>query len=61
MNNMSAVYHIAENEPPQLGRENTHWTLDFRDFVDCCLIKKPQNRHDTHRCFQVDIEIIIDI
>ncbi|RVE64970.1 hypothetical protein OJAV_G00131360 [Oryzias javanicus] len=42
MNAMSALYHIAQNESPTL--QSTEWTDDFRNFVDSCLQKIPQDR-----------------
>ncbi|KAF7669246.1 hypothetical protein LDENG_00209290 [Lucifuga dentata] len=41
MNAMSALYHIAQNESPTLQSE---WTDYFRNFVDSCLQKFPQDR-----------------
>uniref|UniRef100_A0AAX7TE07 non-specific serine/threonine protein kinase n=1 Tax=Astatotilapia calliptera TaxID=8154 RepID=A0AAX7TE07_ASTCA len=38
MNAMSALYHIAQNESPTLQSE------DFRNFIDSCLQKIPQDR-----------------
>ncbi|XP_051535881.1 serine/threonine-protein kinase TAO1-B-like isoform X2 [Myxocyprinus asiaticus] len=42
MNAMSALYHIAQNESPNL--ESSEWTDYFRNFVDSCLQKLPQDR-----------------
>ncbi|XP_041850761.1 serine/threonine-protein kinase TAO1 [Melanotaenia boesemani] len=42
MNAMSALYHIAQNESPTL--QSTEWTDYFRNFVDSCLQKIPQDR-----------------
>ncbi|XP_062328892.1 serine/threonine-protein kinase TAO1 isoform X2 [Osmerus eperlanus] len=42
MNAMSALYHIAQNESPTL--ESSEWTDYFRNFVDSCLQKFPQDR-----------------
>ncbi|KAL4647570.1 serine/threonine-protein kinase TAO1-like [Arapaima gigas] len=42
MNAMSALYHIAQNESPTL--QSTEWTDYFRNFVDSCLQKLPQDR-----------------
>ncbi|KAM8853719.1 serine/threonine-protein kinase TAO1 [Synchiropus picturatus] len=42
MNAMSALYHIAQNESPTL--QSSEWTDDFRNFVDSCLQKLPQDR-----------------
>ncbi|XP_077064468.1 serine/threonine-protein kinase TAO1 [Siphateles boraxobius] len=42
MNAMSALYHIAQNESPSL--QSIEWTEYFRNFVDSCLQKLPQDR-----------------
>ncbi|XP_006824331.1 serine/threonine-protein kinase TAO1-B-like [Saccoglossus kowalevskii] len=42
MNAMSALYHIAQNDPPNLSAET--WSDAFRDFVDTCLRKDPLDR-----------------
>uniref|UniRef100_A0A8C1U5K6 non-specific serine/threonine protein kinase n=1 Tax=Cyprinus carpio TaxID=7962 RepID=A0A8C1U5K6_CYPCA len=42
MNAMSALYHIAQNESPVLA--SYHWSDYFRNFVDSCLQKIPQDR-----------------
>ncbi|KAJ7995548.1 hypothetical protein DPEC_G00245730 [Dallia pectoralis] len=42
MNAMSALYHIAQNESPSL--QSSEWTDYFRNFVDSCLQKFPQDR-----------------
>ncbi|KAM9853273.1 serine/threonine-protein kinase TAO1 [Aulostomus maculatus] len=42
MNAMSALYHIAQNESPML--QSSEWTDFFRNFVDSCLQKFPQDR-----------------
>ncbi|KAM6933850.1 serine/threonine-protein kinase TAO1 isoform 1-T1 [Xenentodon cancila] len=42
MNAMSALYHIAQNESPTLM--SSEWTDCFRNFVDSCLQKIPQDR-----------------
>ncbi len=43
MNAMSALYHIAQNDPPSLGH-NVTWSSAFRSFVDTCLGKEPERR-----------------
>ncbi|XP_072043945.1 serine/threonine-protein kinase TAO3-like isoform X2 [Amphiura filiformis] len=43
MNAMSALYHIAQNDPPSLG-QNVTWSSAFRSFVDTCLGKEPERR-----------------
>lgn len=42
MNAMSALYHIAQNDPPTLA--GGEWSDDFRHFVDSCLAKLPCDR-----------------
>ncbi|CAL8266045.1 unnamed protein product [Merluccius merluccius] len=42
MNAMSALYHIAQNENPTL--QCSDWSDFFRNFVDSCLQKIPQDR-----------------
>ncbi|XP_018418934.1 PREDICTED: serine/threonine-protein kinase TAO1 isoform X3 [Nanorana parkeri] len=42
MNAMSALYHIAQNESPIL--QSSEWSDYFRNFVDSCLQKIPQDR-----------------
>jgi len=42
MNAMSALYHIAQNDPPQLS--SGEWSDDFRLFVKNCLKKQPADR-----------------
>ena len=43
MNAMSALYHIAQNDPPALGNV-TEWSSAFRSFVHTCLAKEPEQR-----------------
>uniref|UniRef100_A0A8D3CRS1 non-specific serine/threonine protein kinase n=1 Tax=Scophthalmus maximus TaxID=52904 RepID=A0A8D3CRS1_SCOMX len=42
MNAMSALYHIAQNESPTL--QSSEWTDYFRNFIESCLQKIPQDR-----------------
>ncbi|XP_033112178.1 serine/threonine-protein kinase TAO1-like [Anneissia japonica] len=42
MNAMSALYHIAQNDPPTLSSET--WSHEFRNFVERCLAKDPEQR-----------------
>jgi len=49
MNPMSALYHIAQNEPPTLMTINEHqqivnYTSDFHNFISLCLKKSPSDR-----------------
>jgi len=39
MNAMAALYHIPQNDAPTLA--STHWSDDFRSFVETCLEKDP--------------------
>lgn len=58
MNAMSALYHIAQNDPPSLAplptTENCiRWSRDFCSFVDLCLQKDPRKRLQTDKCREV--------
>lgn len=44
MNAMSALYHIAQNEPPVLNRASGHWSDKFHTFLSSCLRKDPNER-----------------
>ncbi|MCJ8740101.1 hypothetical protein PDJAM_G00054910 [Pangasius djambal] len=50
MNAMSALYHIAQNESPIL--QSSEWTDFFRNFVDSCLQKLPQDRPTSEELLQ---------
>uniref|UniRef100_A0AAY4EUZ5 non-specific serine/threonine protein kinase n=1 Tax=Denticeps clupeoides TaxID=299321 RepID=A0AAY4EUZ5_9TELE len=50
MNAMSALYHIAQNESPTL--QSCEWTEYFRNFVDSCLQKLPQDRPKSEELLQ---------
>uniref|UniRef100_A0A3Q3N4V3 non-specific serine/threonine protein kinase n=1 Tax=Labrus bergylta TaxID=56723 RepID=A0A3Q3N4V3_9LABR len=50
MNAMSALYHIAQNESPML--QSSEWTEYFRNFVDSCLQKFPQDRPNSEELLQ---------
>uniref|UniRef100_A0A915PGN9 non-specific serine/threonine protein kinase n=1 Tax=Setaria digitata TaxID=48799 RepID=A0A915PGN9_9BILA len=54
MNAMSALYHIAQNDPPVLSQSenSSSWSTDFHSFVDLCLRKDPRERMNTGRCQQ---------
>lgn len=43
MNAMSALYHIAQNDPPQLNC-NAEWSDVFKTFVSLCLKRDPNER-----------------
>ena len=54
MNAMSALYHIAQNDPPSLRREEEYsYSEEFRDFVDTCLIKDVELRPTSSDCRKV--------
>uniref|UniRef100_A0A667Y226 non-specific serine/threonine protein kinase n=1 Tax=Myripristis murdjan TaxID=586833 RepID=A0A667Y226_9TELE len=66
MNAMSALYHIAQNESPIL--QSNHWSDYFRNFVDSCLQKIPQDRPTSdvllnHRflCRERPLTVIMDL
>lgn len=44
MNAMSALYHIAQNDPPNLNRTTGHWSEKFHTFLSSCLRKDPNER-----------------
>lgn len=54
MNAMSALYHIAQNDPPKLSHSenSSSWSADFHSFVDLCLRKDPRERMKTSPCQQ---------
>ncbi|XP_061605285.1 serine/threonine-protein kinase TAO2 isoform X3 [Phyllopteryx taeniolatus] len=66
MNAMSALYHIAQNESPIL--QSSHWSDSFRNFVDSCLQKIPQDRPTSdvllnHRflCRERPLTVVMDL
>ncbi|KAG7459870.1 hypothetical protein MATL_G00215340 [Megalops atlanticus] len=66
MNAMSALYHIAQNESPVL--QSNHWSDYFRNFVDSCLQKIPQDRPTSdvllkHRflCRERPLSVVLDL
>ncbi|CAJ0943003.1 unnamed protein product, partial [Mesorhabditis belari] len=54
MNAMSALYHIAQNDPPTLqpteNGETTPWSETFVSFIEQCLKKDPEERLNTTAC-----------
>ncbi|XP_061162702.1 serine/threonine-protein kinase TAO1-like [Saccostrea echinata] len=50
MNAMSALYHIAQNDPPTLA--GGEWSDDFRSFVDSCLAKSSCDRPSADKQLQ---------
>jgi len=56
MNPMSALYHIAQNEPPTLKITNeNHHTNDFISFIAMCLQKNPNDRPTAKELLNVNI------
>lgn len=58
MNVMSALYQIAQNDPPSLSTDNletnsTPWSYRFTSFIDQCLRKDPLQRLSTNECLNV--------
>ncbi|XP_065190447.1 serine/threonine-protein kinase TAO3-like [Sycon ciliatum] len=51
MNAMSALYHIAQNEPPTL-KDAHEWSSTFVDFVAQALHKEPENRPSSSHLMQ---------
>lgn len=44
MNAMSALYHIAQNDPPVLNQTTGQWSDKFHIFLGSCLRKNPDER-----------------
>lgn len=53
MNAMSALYHIAQNDPPVLSSPD-HWSSCFVEFVQLCLKKQPAARPTADDLLQHD-------
>lgn len=51
MNAMSALYHIAQNDSPTLA--GGEWSEHFRNFVDSCLAKNPEDRPTAEQLLKV--------
>lgn len=67
MNAMSALYHIAQNEPPSLSTVS-EWSNEFRHFVDSCLRKNSFERPTSSQAVNHDFilkprprEVIMDL
>jgi serine/threonine protein kinase len=65
MNPMSALYHIAQNEPPtlmmnsenELDNADEHravYSQDFQNFIAMCLRKQPNDRPTSAELLQVN-------
>ena len=54
MNAMSALYHIAQNDPPRLQRPE-NWSEVFIDFISVCLKKKPEERPTSSELLKVGV------
>lgn len=57
MNAMSALYHIAQNDPPTLSpivdsSEQPEWSPEFVQFIDRCLRKPAEERMSAEECFR---------
>ncbi|EGT54717.1 hypothetical protein CAEBREN_08722 [Caenorhabditis brenneri] len=56
MNAMSALYHIAQNDPPTLSpvdsTEQPEWSPEFVQFIDKCLRKPADERMSAEECFR---------
>ncbi|PIC41680.1 hypothetical protein B9Z55_009018 [Caenorhabditis nigoni] len=57
MNAMSALYHIAQNDPPTLSpiddaSEQPEWSREFVEFIDKCLRKPAEERMSAEECFR---------
>lgn len=56
MNAMSALYHIAQNDPPTLSpidaAEQPEWSAEFVQFIDKCLRKPAEERMSAEECFR---------
>lgn len=53
MNAMSALYHIAQNDTPNL--QSSEWSDSFRHFVELCLQKNPVERPSSSKLLSVSI------
>lgn len=52
MNAMSALYHIAENDPPKL-KQADRWSEIFHSFISQCLQKEPVSRPTSAQLLKV--------
>ena len=56
MNAMSALYHIAQNDPPSLC--NGDWSDEFHNFVSICLSKGAAERPTAADCLSVSSVVL---
>ena len=56
MNAMSALYHIAQIDPPKLATP-ADWSDGFQRLVSTCLQKEPEERPTAQELLQVHIHI----
>ena len=62
MNPMSALYQIAQNDPPTLKITNdVHYTDDFISFIAMCLQKLPNERPAAKELLSVMINFLHQI
>lgn len=54
---MSALYHIAQNDTPNL--QSSQWTEAFRHFVELCLQKNPIERPSSSQLLSVNSILIL--
>ena len=58
MNAMSALYHIAQNDPPELQQPES-WPEALRSFVSVCLKKEPEDRPTAVELLEVGREPVL--
>lgn len=66
LNTMSALYHIAQNEPPRLTRSHPVFpdvtrSEEMISFVEKCLKKDPSVRFSARESKQVGVYWVVDI
>ena len=54
MNAMSALYHIAQNDPPKL-QPSELWSEALESFVVTCLKKEPEDRPTADELLKVGV------
>lgn len=63
---MSALYHIAQNDPPSLMTKNeqqqaVNYTSDFHHFISLCLKKSPSDRPNASELLSVSDARWLDV